>query len=174
MKKKNKGGRPPAAVSERRKRTAIKLLGEGHTQRSIAEQIGVTPVTVCRNLKELRETMATATQADFETYRKGQLAILELIEENLLNGAIPTDVAGEWRRVRSDITKLMGWNAPERSVSINVEADSSKLVGYRKFVAETQYLSGQQLEEVYKFARSLSTAREPIEVHFLPEAEYAE
>ena len=116
--RKNNKGRPPAIVSERRKQQAVKLLGEGKTQAQVARALGVTPVAVCLSLKELRKTMTTATQHDYEVYRKGQLAILENIEDALLENKVSPDVAREWRQIRADIAKLLGLNAPERSLSI--------------------------------------------------------
>lgn len=110
----------------------IALLAEGKSQLEIAELLGLHPVTVCRNLKELRKQFEGATIKDFEVYRKGQLAVLEMMEEALLEGKLHPALAREWREIRSDIAKLLGLNAPDRSQvavegTINYDAGNSMM-----------------------------------------------
>jgi hypothetical protein len=62
------------------------------------------------------------------------------------------------------LSRLLGLDAPIKTVKANIDAtvDPAQLQGYRRFVVETQLLSLAQLEEVYKYARSLRPAPSPI------------
>jgi len=140
-KKGNTKGRPPAIVSERRKQKAIELLNAGSSQAQVARELGVTEASVCTALKKLRETMTVDTQATFEDYRKVQLAILESIEDSLLQNKVAPDVAREWRQIRSDIATLLGLNAPHRTLSIKTEIGSDQTKGfYVRFAKATMKL----------------------------------
>lgn len=71
--------------------------------------------------------------------------------------------------IRDRINRLIGCDAPTKSISakVNADVDPDALVGYRRFVAETRGLDATQIEAVYKFARSL--VRPTITVTDVPE-----
>jgi predicted transcriptional regulator len=162
-----KPGRPAAIVTEQRRKKAIEMTRKGHSQNQIAEALGVSQVAVCKTLKELRLRMKSATDHDFEVYRQGQLAVLEFIEESLLESKISTDVAREWRQLRGDISKLLGLDAPQRHV--NVQVDGSGL--YHDFLKATAHLNDAQIGDVLTYARSLKSiptlTAEPPEINEL-------
>ena len=168
--KKKSGGRPPAIVSEQRKQKAIELAGKGKSQVQIAQELGVSQVAICKSLKELRRTMSAATARDFEVYRKGQLAILESIEDALLENKVAPDVAREWRAIRSDIARLLGLNAPDRSVSVNVAtpADSGLTV---EFLRRAHGLSDADMNKVFAFMETLPKQKPVIDASYFPEDE---
>jgi hypothetical protein len=71
--------------------------------------------------------------------------------------------------VMDRLSRLLGTDAPTKSISakVNADVDPDQLVGYRRFVAETRGLDREQIEAVYKFARSL--ARPTVTVTNVPE-----
>lgn len=169
-KKTGRGGRPPAIVSERRKQRAIAMTEEGKTQAQIARALGVTPVAVCLSLKELRKTMNNATAHDFAVYRKGQLAILESIEDALLENKVAPDVAREWRAIRADIARLLGLNAPERSVSVNVDTNNNPGLTV-EFLRHAHGLSEEDMQRVFAFMDALPKQKPVVDDSYFPEEE---
>ena len=141
MKKRNNKGRPSAIVTQKRRQRVVELTKAGVKQADIARDIGITPVAVCLALKELRKTMTETTAQDFEVYRKAQLAVLEQIEDALLENKVSPEVAREWRQIRSDIATLLGLNAPHRTLSIRTEVGSEQTKGfYVRFAKATMKL----------------------------------
>jgi hypothetical protein len=71
----------------------------------------------------------------------------------------PEQIAG-CLAVYDRLARLLGLDAPTKSVKVNVDGGSpEQLIGYRRFVAECQSLSPEDLEKVYVFARSLRKPR---------------
>jgi len=116
--KKNKG-RVPKVISELRRQDIIKMTGEGVPNKEIARRLGITPVSVCKSLRKLRESMERVTGADYETYRVVHRKVLLLIEKSLLEGKLSVKIASEWRQIRSDIAVFDGLNAPAKSITAN-------------------------------------------------------
>src|ERR1700746_3547274 len=95
-------------IPVKRMRRASKVvdgLKAGKTQEQMAEELRVSRQTIWADLQLLPQRFPDTTSADFEEYRKRQLKVLEMIEQNIVEGKIPPDVAREWRSVRSDISK---------------------------------------------------------------------
>jgi hypothetical protein len=62
--------------------------------------------------------------------------------------------------VHDRLARLLGLDAPSKSVKVSVDGGSpEQLIGYRRFVAETQGLSSDDLERVYEFAKSIRRPR---------------
>lgn len=140
MSKKNKG-RPPAIVTQKRRQRAVEMLNAGATQVEVARDLSITPVAVCKALKRLRETMTADTQANFEDYRKAQLAVLEQMETALLDGSVTPEVSARWLAIRNSIADLLGINAPHRTLSIKTEIGSDQTKGfYVRFARATMKL----------------------------------
>jgi DNA-binding CsgD family transcriptional regulator len=166
--KRSRGNRNTAAHIEERRAKTVKLMNEGRTKAEIADQLRVSRITLWRDLANLRERYKTESSADFEAYRKAQLEVLELIEEGIVEGMIAPDVGNAWRQVRADISKLLGLDAPSKSVRIDAELDPEKLQGYRKWLAETKGLDDGDLVPVWSMLREIrgAKARKPIEAFF--------
>jgi DNA-binding Lrp family transcriptional regulator len=145
-----RGNKTSNAGREQRRSTVAEVLKENPTirQGDIAEVTGVSLATVKRDLVELRERFSLITDERYEEFKKAQLAVFELIERNLVEGTIPPDVAREWRGIRSEISQLLGLNAPRRteSVNVNVEADPQKLGPYQWFCFISRDLSFEEIK----------------------------
>lgn len=90
--------------------------------------------------------------------KHAQLQTYELMERSLIEGKIAPEIAREWRGIRSEISQLLGLNAPSKSVHLNVTANQTGR--FHKFVQAAAGLSEAQLEQVFQFAASLE--REPL------------
>jgi predicted transcriptional regulator len=155
--KKNNKGRPSAIITQQRRKRVVELTKAGVKQADIARDLSITPVAVCLALKELRKTMSEETQANFEDYRKAQLAILEQIESALLENKVSPEVAREWRQIRGDIATLLGLNAPHRTLSIKTEIGNEQTKGfYVRFAKATMKLKHpESWQRLWDFIESM-------------------
>ncbi|MGH9499637.1 MAG: HTH domain-containing protein [Terriglobales bacterium] len=117
-----RGNKTSKAAREQRRSSVVEVLKEQPTatNQDLAAQAGVSLATVKRDLADLRERFSLVTDASYEEFKKAQLAVFELIERNLVAGTVAPEVAREWRGIRSEISQLLGLNAPSRSIHANV------------------------------------------------------
>jgi len=88
--------------------------------------------------------------------------VLERIEQAIVEGVVPPDVANAWRAVRADISRLLGLDAPSKSLSVKVDAESSPL--FLRFKKSIAGLDELRLEEAFKYLSGLprtKTAQAP-------------
>lgn len=153
--------RAKSAKQLARETDVVEGLKDGKTVRKMAAELQVHRNTIVRDLKALRERFAVGNTEAFEQYRDAQLQVLERIELSIIEGHIPVDVANAWRAVRADISKLLGLDAPSKSVSVKVDAESSPL--FLKFKKAVSGLAEAQLEEVLAIAAGLPRAAVKVE-----------
>jgi hypothetical protein len=127
-------------------------------QKKMAEALGVSRWTIYRSLKPLVEKMRETNPEKFLEGRLQQKAVYELMEQALVEGTIEPDVARAWQSIRDSISRLMGYDAPSKSVHVNVSTDGTGR--FHKFVQSVAGLSEAQLEQVFAFAAALE--REPL------------
>jgi DNA-binding CsgD family transcriptional regulator len=147
----HRGNKSSEAAVALRQQKIIDMLNQGMSQVQIAEELNVDRITVWRNLSELRKTLSVKNAEELAEYRNAQLAVLELIEEALLLNKIDATTAGEWRKIRAEVAKLLGLNAPSRSLIAHVNS--------KDFVAT---LSDAELEEIIKAGRELPEGSGPV------------
>jgi hypothetical protein len=153
-----RGNKSSKAVVAQRQKKAVDLAKAGFSQKDIAGELGVDRVTIYRNLKELTEKFQTENSAAFEEFKRAQLEVFELMERSLIEGKVSVDVAREWRGIRSEISSLLGLNAPTKSITAHIRTDGTGR--FHKFVQSAAGLSDAQMEQVFQFAASLE--REPL------------
>jgi hypothetical protein len=117
------------------------------TRRQIAAEVGTNLAAVKRDLAALSGRFQAENSEAFAEYRKAQLAVLELMEESLVTGKASPDVVNAWRGVRGDISKLLGLDAPTKSLSVSL---TGALTG----------LSPDQQKDVEAYARRLTESVE--------------
>jgi hypothetical protein len=121
-------------------------------QKKMAEALGVSRWTIYRSLKPLVEQMRDTNPEKFLEGRLQQKAVYELMEQALVEGTIPPDVARAWQSIRDSISRLMGYDAPSKSVHVNVATNTA--VQYR-FLEHSHGLRADQIEEVFRFMDAL-------------------
>jgi len=148
MKRGNKNSN--AGVEARRQRVAEALAeGPKKTRGQIAAEVGTNLAAVKRDLAALALQFQAGNKEAFAEYRKTQLAVFELMEESLVTGQADPELVREWRAVRSEISKLLGLNAENRSIVAHVTSDSSPLV--MRFRKATAGLTDYQMEEAFQY-----------------------
>jgi DNA-binding Lrp family transcriptional regulator len=144
-----RGNKTSKAAREQRRSAVVEVLKDSPnmTNKELADRAGVSLATLKRDLAELRERFSSVTDGHYEEFKKTQLTVFELIERNLVEGSIAPDVAREWRGIRSEISQLLGLNAPRRSESLNfnIDSDPQKLGPYQWFCHVTRGLSLEEL-----------------------------
>jgi hypothetical protein len=130
------------------------------TQQQIADAVGAANRdAVGRDLREIATPMVIENAEAREAAKLQQLRTFELIERSLVEGKVAPDIAREWLHVRAEISKLVGLNAESRSTRLNLNvdatADPTALGFYDRFLFECRELQPDQMEDVWKFMRSL-------------------
>lgn len=124
-------------------------------QKKIAAELGVCRQTVAKHLNPLVEKLRETNPEKFIEGQLKQKEIYELMERALVEGHIPPDVARAWQSIRDSISRLMGYDAPSKSVHVNVTANTA--VQYR-FLERAHGLTADQIESVFKFMDALPRA----------------
>ena len=147
------GKRKPDVVIAARVAEAIPRLEAGEMRKDVAKDLGVDGSTIYRNVKKVTDQLNAGSLEE----RLGQKAIFEFMEQCLIERSVPVEIIREWKNIRSEISKLMGWDAPARTFStrVTVEADPTTMGLYSRFLHECRELMPEQMEEIFTFMRSL-------------------
>jgi hypothetical protein len=145
-----------------RQAAVVEKIKDKVPQTAIAAALGVSRTTIFRDLGALLVKFEAQNGPAYEQFKRAQLQIFELMERALLEGKIDTDVAREWRSIRSEISKLLGINSESRSVlQVSAAIDPEKLVGYRQFVYETRNVPAESFARIWQLCRDLSVRPDP-------------
>ena len=142
-----------AAVEQRREKVAEALGGGAKTRAEIAAEVGTNLAAVKRDLAALAQRFEGDAKAAFAEFRRAQLAVFELIEKNLVEGSVEPEVAREWRAIRSEISKLLGLNAENRSIVAHVGARQDRM--FLEFKKHAAGLDEGQLREAFALMDSM-------------------
>ncbi len=155
---KSRGKPTTKAARAKRQAKAVGLMNDGIKPADIPGVLGISRMTFWRDLQTITERFQSESADAVEQYKRAQLAVFELMERSLLEGQIDTDTAREWRGIRAQISKLLGLNAPQRTITatVNADVDPTTLGRYSRFCHETRHLTDEQLEKVYEFARPMN------------------
>lgn len=151
----------------------VKLFAEGKTVRQASAQLkaegfttGTSRAVVGTDLQIISRTAPERLQDEREkasAYLEGLRRDIESIKQLSAERRVPLLLS-----IYDRFERLLGLAAPTKSISARVNvADGEALVGYRRFVAETNGLTLSQIESVYKFARTMK--RETATVIDVPE-----
>lgn len=127
-----RGKRPPQVptqeVSDERKKRAFSLRLQGWSQKSIADELGITQQAVCEILYRLNKE-SNKRQADFvDSIKLDQTARIEAIKEQLYrcweNSPKDTEAIkyiSEIRKQDEAIRKIWGAEAPGKQINTNLD-----------------------------------------------------
>jgi DNA-binding Lrp family transcriptional regulator len=154
---KTRGNKNSKAVIEQRRTELAKRLSNGERRGALAKELGVSRMTLHRDIRALTANFQADNRSAFAEYREAHLKVLQRMAHAVLEEKVSPDVAGEFRKYQQDIAKLLGLNAESRSVvaHISAEIDPAKLKGYRRFVHETRFLPESKLPLVWAFIRTI-------------------
>ncbi|MGA9158289.1 MAG: helix-turn-helix domain-containing protein [Candidatus Sulfotelmatobacter sp.] len=123
MSKKPRGNKTSKAERAERQARALQLMKEGGTQEAIAELLGISRTTFWRDLQAIEARYVEGSKDDVAAFKKNQYDALIRIESATAEGSIPPDVANALTRIRDSVARLLGLNAPERSLHANVNIE---------------------------------------------------
>lgn len=115
------------AEREDRRRKVARLYLNKITQAEIAEKLGVSQPTICRDLKEIEREWRAEYAADFDARRSRELAELQEMEREAaaafaLKRRDPRYLMARLA-IKGRIAKLLGIDAPERK-EVEILGDS--------------------------------------------------
>jgi hypothetical protein len=147
-----------ATIEARRAEVAAAVTGSEQVgMTNLAAALGVSRQTLWRDLQAIEGRYVEGSKDDVATFKKSQYDALMRIESATAEGSIPAEVANALVRVRDSVARLLGLNAPERSITATISADTSPM--FLRFKKHCSGLSDEQLEQVYQFAQSLPRIR---------------
>lgn len=152
---KPRGNKTSKAERAERQSKALELMKTGETQDAIAALLGISRTTFWRDLQTIEARYVAGSAEDVAAFKKSQYEALIRIESATAEGSIDPDVANALVRVRDSVARLLGLNAPTRSVTATINADAEAIGPYRKFVQAVQGLDEQQIEQLFLMAREL-------------------
>ena len=144
MKKRPGANKSSKALVAKRRERVIELQTAGETLpviRAVLKEEGfpASTMTLWRDIDRMTKQFAESNQGAFVEARKQQLGVFELMERALLEGKASTEIVREWRSIRSEMSSLLGLNAP--TVSIRAEVGNEKVKGfYAQFARATMKL----------------------------------
>lgn len=150
-------------IAERRTRL-LQLFRAGKSTREASKMLksegfgrGSSQPTVAKDLVAMRADFADRIPEEREqTYRelKGYKEIVAAAEDMGTGEQVKLLL-----EVQDRLSRLLGLDAPTKSVTANVNVPGGEaLVGYRRFVKETQHLTPEQVESVFRFIAQIAAS----------------
>ncbi len=118
--KRPRGNSTSKAARAERQSKALELMKSGETQEAIAELLGVSRTTFWRDLQAIEARYVEGSKEDVAAFKKSQYDALIRIESATAEGSIEPEVANALVRVRDSVAKLLGLNAPIKSIHATV------------------------------------------------------
>ena len=169
----------PTSGTERaaRQKKALELMKENPSapQEAIAELLGVSRTTFWRDLQAIEARYVEGSKEDVASFKKSQYDALMRIESATAEGSIEPEVANALVRVRDSVARLLGLNAPTKSISANVNVDQQVI----PIEQQLEYLNAfaglyddERLEELDRVKARKRTCRVVMDAHpFAPQLE---
>jgi hypothetical protein len=167
---KPRGDKTSKAERAERQSKALELMKTGETQDAIAALLGISRTTFWRDLQTIEARYVEGSQEDVAAFKKTQYEALIRIESATAEGSIEPEVANALVRVRDSVARLLGLNAPIKSIQANVNINPEHSTEFLLFKEACAGLTEDQLHEVYAAAKTLprTWVAPPIEANFPP------
>jgi hypothetical protein len=151
----DRGGAMKEPKREARRKKLVELVKADGTKPT-PEELGVCRKTLYNDFTALdSQGQLAITEQDRRQMVNAQYEVLLRMEKAAIEGTLDPDVINTWNRVRESIAKLLGLNAPAKTVTAHVEVNpehSQEFLDYRAAVA---HLNDEQKAEVLRYAKSL-------------------
>lgn len=120
---KPRGNKTSKAARAERQLKALELMKTGVTQDAIPAVLGVSRTTFWRDLQAIEARYVEGSKEDVVAFKKAQYDALIRIESATAEGSIEPEVANALTRIRDSVARLLGLNAPSKSITANVNSD---------------------------------------------------
>ncbi|MGA8761500.1 MAG: hypothetical protein WB562_01305 [Candidatus Sulfotelmatobacter sp.] len=136
------------------------------SQKKIAAELGVTRQTVAKHLNPLVKKLRETNPEKFIEGQLKQKEIYELMERALVEGKIPPDVARAWQSIRDSISRLMGYDAPSKSITahVNGDVDPASMRLWQRAVYELRHIPEAKLASFWERVKPIITELEEREI----------
>jgi DNA-binding CsgD family transcriptional regulator len=152
---KSRGNATSKAHRAERQAREIELMNAGKTQTEIAEELGISRQTFWRDIQKLTADYAAGNQPAFAQLREVQVGALLDLAREVHDDAITPEVGNSVRGFLDSVSRILGLNAPVKSVSVRVD-DPAKMGMYRRFIHETMFVPEPAFEEIWALCHKLS------------------
>jgi hypothetical protein len=150
----------------RRRARVAELISEGKTTRDCEQVLRAEGfkycdhVTVVKDLKLERERLAAATRATTVLHRQKVLEELTQLREFVrARGWDDPNYVSDLLGIIDRVIKLLGLSQERHQINVAVANDTipaEKLIGWRRWLRETQFVPESALETIYELCRKLS------------------
>lgn len=141
---------------EARRRQVVEEIKNGTPRGELGEKLQVSRWTLWRDLTALEQQGQLAiTNEDRREMVAAQYTVLQRMERALIDGTLDADIINAWNRVRESIAKLLGLNAPTKSISATVNVNPEHSQEFLEYRAAVAHLNDEQKADVLRYARSL-------------------
>lgn len=153
---KRRGNKTSKAHRAERQSREIELMNAGKTQGEIAADLGISRQTFWRDMNALTKSYTEGNQTAFGKLREMQVGALLDMAREVHDGKIEPEVGNSIRGLLDSVSKLLGLNAPQKSVTMKADVDPATLGLYRRFIHETRWVPETAFEEIWMLCRKLS------------------
>ncbi|HEV2173032.1 MAG TPA: hypothetical protein VGR71_05670 [Nitrospira sp.] len=151
---KRRGNKTSTAHRAERQAREIELMNAGKTQADIAAELGISRQTFWRDMTALTTSYTEGNQTAFGKLREMQVGALLDMAREVHEGKIEPEVGNSIRSLLDSVSKLLGLNAPTKSLSVSATVDAHD-IRYLKFKKAVSGLTETQLEDVLGYATKL-------------------
>lgn len=141
---------PPAVMTERQEKVAALRL-HGLSTRAIGKELGVSHVTILKDLKVIREIWQQRMAQSYEEHVAERLARIDQLTEALRDGV----ERGDWKYIDQAIkledraAKLLGVDAPvEHRVNITIDAIDQEIARLEEKARQSEIIDVEVIAEV--------------------------
>lgn len=120
---KPRGNKTSKAARAERQSKALELMKTGENQEAITALLGVSRTTFWRDLQAIEARYVEGSKEDVAAFKKSQYEALIRIESATAEGSIEPEVANALVRCRDSVARLLGLNAPTKSISANMQVE---------------------------------------------------
>jgi DNA-binding Lrp family transcriptional regulator len=164
---KPRGNKTSKAERAERQARALELMKTGETQETIAEILGVSRTTFWRDLQAIEARYVEGSKEDIAAFKKSQYEALIRIESATAEGSIEPEVANALVRVRDSVARLLGLNAPTKSIVGHVSGPQLDSL-YLEIRAELLDLSDGDKQEALLLMREFAKSRKKPVDYYVP------
>jgi hypothetical protein len=156
-------------IREARRKKIVELVKADGTKPT-PEELGVCRKTLYNDFTALEAQGRLAiTEQDRRQMVNAQYEVLLRMEKAAIEGTLDPDVINAWNRVRESIAKLLGLNAPSKSVTALVDTNPEHSQEFLEYRAAVAHLNDEQRQDVLRYAKSLPNLWTPDMLGPLPQ-----
>jgi DNA-binding CsgD family transcriptional regulator len=121
-----RGDRNADAHIQGRRQKVMELMSEGKDQPDIVEELGISRMTLWRDLQSLEKKYGVENSEQLKAIKAKMFETLIKAAEAVWVGEIEPEVANAYRGILAEVSKLLGLNAPQKTISAHVDLNEQQ------------------------------------------------